>query len=115
MPRFCTALHQGLPCTRRALPGQLFCYGHHPNPVESRQCEYFNRKGQPCRSTTLRGQSHCFTHSPRNRRAPSPPIPLVACTRRQKAQANWLIFINMPQSKTALQQILSDQGLAGVP
>jgi hypothetical protein len=43
MPRFCTALHQGLPCTRRALPGQLFCYGHHPNPVESRRCEYFNR------------------------------------------------------------------------
>ena len=34
---------------------------------------------------------------------------------RQKAQARWLIFINMPQSKTALQQILSDQGLAGVP
>ena len=63
MPRFCTALHQGQPCTFRALPGQAFCYGHHPDPVESRQCEFFNRKGQRCRSTTLRGQSCCFTHS----------------------------------------------------
>jgi hypothetical protein len=115
MPRFCTALHQGRPCTRRALPGQLFCYGHHPNPVESRRCEYFNRKGQPCRSTTLRGQSHCFTHSPRNRRAKHPATPLIPRTRRQKAQAKWLTFINMPQSKTALLELLSDQGLAGAP
>jgi hypothetical protein len=75
MPRFCTALHQGQPCTRRALPGQAFCYGHHPNPVDFRQCEFFNRKGRRCRSTTLRGQSCCFTHSPRNRRAIHPPPP----------------------------------------
>ena len=115
MPRFCTALHQGLPCTRRALPDQLFCYGHHPNPVESRRCEFFNRKGQRCRSTTLRGQSHCFTHSPRNRRATQPPVPIVPRTRRQKAQVKWRIFINMPQSKTALLELLSDQALAAVP
>jgi hypothetical protein len=75
MPRFCTALHQGQPCTRRALPGQAFCYGHHPNPVDFRQCEFFNRKGRRCRSTTLRGQRCCFTHSPRNRRAIHPPPP----------------------------------------
>lgn len=72
MPRFCTALHQGQPCSRRALPGQLFCYGHHPNPGETRRCEFYNRKGQRCRSITLRGQNCCFTHSPRNRRAKSP-------------------------------------------
>jgi hypothetical protein len=75
MPRFCTAQHQGQPCTRRALPGQAFCYGHHPNPVDFRQCEFFNRKGRRCRSTTLRGQRCCFTHSPRNRRAIHPPPP----------------------------------------
>ena len=75
MPRFCTALHQGQPCSRRALPGQLFCYGHHPSPGETRQCEFYNRKGQRCRSITLRGQNCCFTHSPRNRRAKSPPTP----------------------------------------
>jgi hypothetical protein len=34
---------------------------------------------------------------------------------RQKAQAKWLIFINMPQSKTALLELQPDQGLAGVP
>jgi hypothetical protein len=114
MPRFCTALHQGQPCTRRALPGQPFCYGHHPSPGETRQCEYFSRKGQQCRSTTLRGQNHCFTHSPRNRRAKQPAIPIQPRTRRQKAQVKWLIFINMPQSKTALLELLSDQRLAGV-
>jgi hypothetical protein len=115
MPRFCTALHQGQLCTRRALPGQLFCYGHHPNPVESRRCEFFNRYGQRCRSTTLLGQNCCFTHSPRNRRAKSPAIPIHPRTRRQKAQANWLIFMNLPQSKMALLQLQPDQGLAGVP
>ncbi len=115
MPRFCTALHQGRPCTFRALPGQLFCYGHHPDPVESRRCEFFNRNGQRCRSTTLRGQNCCFTHSPRNRRAKQPAIPLTPRTRRQKAQAKWLIFINLPQSKMALLELPSDQRLAGVP
>jgi hypothetical protein len=115
MPRFCTALHQGRPCTFRALPGQLFCYGHHPNPADSRQCEFFNRKGHRCRSTTLRGQNCCFTHSPRNRRATHPPTPLAPRTRRQKAQAKWLIFINLPQSKMALLELPSDQRLAGVP
>jgi hypothetical protein len=115
MPRFCTALNEGQPCTFRALPGQLFCYGHHPNPIEPRQCAYFNRKGQRCRSITLRGQDCCFTHSPRNRRATSPAIPLVPRTRRQKAQARWLIFSNLPQSKMALLELLPDQELAGVP
>jgi hypothetical protein len=115
MPRFCTALHQGQPCTFRALPGQAFCYGHHPDPVESRQCEFFNRKGQRCRSTTLRGQSCCFTHSLRNRRATHPPIPLVPRTRRQRAQAKWLIFINLPQSKMTLLELQPDQALAGAP
>jgi hypothetical protein len=115
MPRFCTAQHQGQPCTRRALPGQPFCYGHHPNPVDFRQCEFFNCKGRRCRSTTLRGQRCCFTHSPRNRRAIHPPTPLVPRTPRQKAQAKWLIFINLPQSKTALLELQPDQALAGVP
>jgi hypothetical protein len=107
MPRFCTALHQGQPCSRRALPGQLFCYGHHPNPGETRRCEFYNRKGQRCRSITLRGQNCCFTHSPRNRRAKSPPTP--PRTRRQKAQAKCLIFMNLPHTKTALPQLQSDQ------
>jgi hypothetical protein len=104
MPRFCTALHQGQPCPGRAMPGQRFCYGHHPQPYISRQCEYFNRRGQRCRSITLRGQDHCFTHSPRNRRATRPACPIVPRTRRQKARARWFIFINLPESKTTLQQ-----------
>ncbi len=115
MPRFCTALHQGQPCTRRALPGQPFCYGHHPNPGETRQCEFFNRKGQRCRSTTLRGQDCCFTHSPRNRQATQPPTPIHPRTRRQKAQARWLIFSNKPESQKALLQLPSDQDFAGAP
>ena len=114
MPRFCTALNEGRPCTFRALPGQLFCYGHHPSPDESRRCEYYNRKGQRCRSITLRGQNCCFTHSPR-RRAACPAIPTHPLTRRQKAQAKWLIFINLPHTKTALLELQSDQRLAGVP
>jgi len=104
MPRFCTALDQNRPCPCRALPGQLFCYAHHPHPVIPRQCEYLNRKGHRCRSLALRGQDHCFTHSPRNRRAAHPPIPIVPRTRRQKAQARWLIFSNLPQSGMTLQQ-----------
>ena len=47
----------------------------------------------------LRGQNCCFTHSRRNRRAARTAIPIHPRSRRQKAQANWLIFINMPQSK----------------
>jgi hypothetical protein len=34
---------------------------------------------------------------------------------RQKAQARWLIFINMPQSKTALLEAPSIEPLATVP
>jgi hypothetical protein len=108
MPRFCTALHEGQPCPARATPGQRFCYVHRPQPHVSRRCEYFNRKGQPCRSTTLLGQNYCFTHSPRNRRATRPALPIVPRTRRQKAQVRWLIFINMPKSKSALPE--SQQG-----
>ncbi len=106
MPRFCTALDAGQPCSCRALPGQAFCCGHHPQPVVYRQCEYLNRSSQRCRSLSLRGQDHCFTHSPRNRRALRPAIPIVPRTRRQKAQAKWLLFNGLPQSKRALPELL---------
>ena len=104
MPRFCTAIHEGEPCTVRALPGHRFCYGHHPNPPAFRQCEYFNRFGRQCRAAALRAHDHCFTHSPRNLRSRREPIPLVPRTRRQKAAARWFTCSNLPQLKTALSE-----------
>jgi hypothetical protein len=35
--------------------------------------------------------------------------------RAPNAQVKWLIFINLPQSKMALLELLPDQELAGVP
>jgi hypothetical protein len=109
MPRFCTALEEGQPCATRALPGQRFCYGHHPKPPAVHQCEYFNQNGQRCRCSTLRGQSHCFSHSPRNRRANRPATPIIPRTRSQKARARWLIFKNLPQWQMGLLEHLPPQ------
>ena len=102
MPRFCTALDHGQPCTTRALPGQAFCYGHHPRRRAWTQCAFFNRKGDRCGCFTMRGQDHCFTHSPRNGRVRHKPIPIVPRTRRQKIEAKWLIFSNLPLYKQPL-------------
>ena len=115
MPRFCTALDEGQPCTYRALSGQRFCCGHQPQGLANHQCEYFNRRGERCRALTMRGQDHCFSHSPRNRRAKSPAVPINPRTRCQKARRNRLIFSNMPLSQMTLQTALQKQQLAGVP
>jgi hypothetical protein len=115
MPRFCTALHQGQPCTRRALPGQPFCYGHHPNPVDFPPVRVLQLQGPalplhyPARPELLLHPQP--TEPPRH----TPPTPLVPRTPRQKAQAKWLIFINLPQSKMALLELQPDHALAGVP
>ena len=106
MPRFCTAIDRGQRCTRRARPGQPFCAGHHPHTFDPRPCLFFNERGEPCRAIALRGQDHCSAHSPRNRRAKRPATPLVPRTRRQKAQAKWLLFRGMPQSQTGLPETL---------
>lgn len=104
MPRFCTGIDNGLRCTYRAMPGQLFCYGHHPHPYEATRCAYFNRFGEHCRSLAMRGQDHCFTHSPRNHRARRPAMPLVPRTQRQKAYARSRIFSYMPHPQTGFPQ-----------
>ena len=108
MSRFCTAQDEGQPCGRRALPGQSFCYGHHPKPFAPRRCEYFNLRGERCGSLTLRGQDHCFTHSPRNHRLARPAVPLIprTRTRRSKAGLASFLFNNMPASPTGLPQPL---------
>ena len=98
MARICTALDAGQPCTRRALPGQPFCYGHHPASFAPRRCLYFNRHGSQCLGIALLGHDHCFTHSPRNPRARSPRIPLQPRTRRQRAMVKWLLFNRMPHT-----------------
>jgi hypothetical protein len=109
MSRFCTALCEGQPCGRRALPGQPFCCGHQPHPYTPHQCEYFNQRGQRCRAFTLCGQDHCFAHSPRNRRARRPAVPIVPRTRRPRDQARWFIFSNMPESQKTLLEALPMQ------
>ena len=109
MPRFCTAIRQGQLCTSRARPGQLFCAGHHPHTFDPRPCLYYNERGQRCRAIALLGQDHCFAHSPRNRRAKRPAIPLIPRTRRQKEQAKWLVFFNLPHTQTGLPQVLQSQ------
>ena len=117
MPRFCTALHQGQPCTFRALPGQALLLRPPPRArVETRQCEFFNRKGQRCRSTTPCAARAAASLIARATAAPHAPLsPLVPRTRRQRAQAKWLIFINLPQSKMTLLELQPDQALAGAP
>jgi hypothetical protein len=99
MPSLCTALHNGRPCSRRALAGQDYCWGHRPRARAYSQCAYFTRWGQRCRCDAMRGQDHCFTHSPRNRRARQPAIPIVPRTRRQKAAAMWLVLNSLRLSK----------------
>ena len=106
MSRFCTAQDEGQPCSRRALPGQSFCYGHHPKPFAPRRCEYFNLRGERCGSLTLRGQDHCFTHSPRNHRLARPAVPLIPRTRTARTRTR--------RSKTGLAA-LSFQQHADVP
>ena len=101
MPRFCTALNNGRPCGRRALPGQAFCWGHHPAPYRQQPCAYFTRNGVPCRKLAMRGQDHCPTHSPRNHRAKHVAVPLIPRTPAQFEQAKALILKSMPQSPAA--------------
>ncbi len=105
MPRLCTAIHDGQPCTYRARPGQLFCAGHNPRTFVTRPCHYFNRRGRPCANTAILGHDHCFTHSPRNRRAKRPSVPLVPRTRRQRAQAKSFGFRQMPQPPTTVPEV----------
>lgn len=115
MPRFCTALNAaGHRCSARALPGQSFCYSHHPQPSLPGWCAYQTRTGEPCRAFALRGQDHCFTHSRRNRRARHPRVrlhgqvgPSATPTHPSAALPNWPVFNDLPQSKTALGQPLS--------
>lgn len=107
MSRFCTATDIGPtgqpePCPARALPGQSFCYSHHPNPTAYPRCEFFNRLGCQCGAIAIRGHNHCFTHSPRNHRATQPAIPLIPRTRRQKAAARRILLSHMPQLETVL-------------
>jgi len=104
MPRLCTALSHGRPCGRRALPGQPFCYGHHPSPHQPQPCAFFNRNGEPCRKLAMRGQDHCFTHSPRNRRTKHAAIPLVPRTPAQLDQAKALLLRKMPLPPAPLSQ-----------
>ena len=104
MPRFCTALDEGQPCTTRALAGQAFCFIHHPAYVEARRCAYLTLSGQPCHSFALRGQDHCFNHSPRNRRTKYPPVPLVPGKNAKRARARWFVLSRMPVSGRPLPQ-----------
>ncbi|HEX3662526.1 MAG TPA: hypothetical protein VHU89_13910 [Acidobacteriaceae bacterium] len=117
MPRFCTAIHGRRRCPIRALPGQLFCTGHHPHPLLPRPCAYQTQSGAPCRSHALRGQDNCFTHSRHNHRATQRPVPLIPRTRRrnspdaqdsldaQNSLDKWLASINLPHAKTALREL----------
>ena len=104
MPRFCTALDEGRPCTTRALAGQAFCYGHHPAAFEYQRCAYLTNEGQQCRALALRGQDHCFNHSPRNRRTQRPAIPLIAGESAKKARAKWFVLSKMPVPGRPLPQ-----------
>ena len=105
MSRFCTAASASQPCGRRALPGQSFCYSHHPTRVAPRPCGYFNLRGEPCCSPALRGQDHCFTHSPRNHRLREPALPIVPRTRRQRARLAARLFYNLPESLRTLPNL----------
>ncbi|HEX4309073.1 MAG TPA: hypothetical protein VHZ25_03540 [Acidobacteriaceae bacterium] len=109
MPRFCTGVYDGHPCTYRAMPGRLFCCGHDPHAFDYQRCAYFNRLGEPCRSLAMRGQDHCFTHSPRNHRARRPAMPLIPRTQRQKAYAKRRIFTYLPHPKTGVPEIPLEQ------
>ena len=112
MPRFCTAVDDGQRCTYRALPGQRFCCGHHPNPVEPRLCEYLNIRGARCSSLAMRGQDHCFAHSPRNRRRQSPrkhigTAPALSCISS--------VLSSLPEPQRAILEALYLQQLATAP
>jgi len=103
MSRFCTALREGRHCTTRALPGQSFCYIHHPAAsIPPERCAYFTRTGDPCRKLAMRGQDHCFTHSPRNRRVKHAALPLVPRTPAQLDQVKALLLSKMPHPPAPL-------------
>jgi len=87
MPRFCIALHEGQPCSARAVPGRSYCSTHLPGPLPQRRCQCLSPLGQPCRSTALLGHDYCFTHRPRNRRRARPPYP---STPESGAKGPWL-------------------------